>query len=227
MNKKLSYCHLHLTIGELKRNKKDSYIFVGDDNCHYQKFSDGTEEEVDVPYDLPDSWSWEKIGNIFEINPKVTGDDSKDASFIPMEKISAQNKNKFSFEASNWGKIKKNHTQFKDGDVCFAKISPCFENGKAFIAKNLINGIGAGTTELIVLRNDCIDNKYTFYFLANPLFINYCCSTFNGVVGQQRIGTDIVRNYYFPLPPLAEQKRIVEKIEDSFIQLDQITLNLV
>ena len=175
---------------------------------------------------MPERWSWEKVGNIFEINPKVIGDDSKDASFIPMEKISAQNKNEFSFEASNWGKIKKNHTQFKDGDVCFAKISPCFENGKAFIAKNLINGIGAGTTELIVLRNDCFDKKYTFYFLANPLFINDCCSTFNGVVGQQRIGTDIIRNYYFPVPPIAEQKRIVEKIENAFAQLDLITEQL-
>ena len=171
---------------------------------------------------MPERWSWEKVGNIFEINPKVIGDDSKNASFIPMEKISAQNKNEFSFEASNWGKIKKNHTQFKDGDVCFAKISPCFENGKAFIAKNLINGIGAGTTELIVLRNDCFDKKYTFYFLANPLFINYCCSTFNGVVGQQRIGTDIIRNYYFPVPPLTEQKLIVAEIEKIFNLIDSI-----
>ena len=209
---------------ELKRDKKDSYIFVGDDNRHYEKFADGSVKDIEdeIPFEVPEGWSWEKVGNIFEINPKVIGDDSKDASFIPMEKISAQNKNEFSFEASNWGKIKKNHTQFKDGDVCFAKISPCFENGKAFIAKNLINGIGAGTTELIVLRNDCFDKKYTFYFLANPLFINDCCSTFNGVVGQQRIGTDIIRNYYFPVPPLTEQKLIVAEIEKIFNLIDSL-----
>lgn len=144
-----------------------------------------------------------------------------------MERISPQNKNVFSFETAKWGKIKKNHTQFKDGDVCFAKISPCFENGKAFIAKDLVNGIGAGTTELIVLRNEYIEKKYAFYFLANPIFIHECCATFNGVVGQQRIGTDIIRNYFFPVPPLNEQKRIVEKIEYAFTQLDEIILNLV
>lgn len=182
---------------------------------------------IEVPYDLPESWTWVKIGNLFTINPKVTGDDEKDASFIPMERISPQNKNVFSFETAKWGKIKKNHTQFKDGDVCFAKISPCFENGKAFIAKDLVNGIGAGTTELIVLRNEYIEKKYTFYFLANPIFIHECCATFNGVVGQQRIGTDIIRNYFFPVPPLNEQKRIVEKIEYAFTQLDEIILNLV
>ena len=156
----------------------------------------------------------------------MTGDDAKMASFITMENISPQNRNIFSFEASNWGKIKKNHTQFKDGDVCFAKISPCFENGKAFIAKDLINGIGAGTTELIVLRNEYIDRKFTFYFLANPIFVHDCCSTFNGVVGQQRIGTGIIKNYFFPLPPIAEQSRIVEKIEELFIALDSISTTL-
>ena len=83
-------------------------------------------------------------------------------------------------------------------DVCFAKISPCFENGKAFIADGLENGIGAGTTELIVLRNREIDSKYAFYFVSDLNFVRKGCATYSGTVGQQRISMDFVKAYPFP-----------------------------
>ena len=116
-----------------------------------------------------------------------------------MEKIEPNNINKFSFSIDTWGKIKKGHTQFQNGDVCFAKISPCFENGKAFIADGLENGIGAGTTELIVLRNREIDSKYAFYFVSDLNFVRKGCATYSGTVGQQRISLDFVKAYPFPL----------------------------
>lgn len=179
------------------------------------------EKEIEAPYELPEGWKWVRLGDVFSINPKVKADDTLQASFIPMEKIEPNNSNKFSFSLEQWGKIKKNHTQFQDGDVCFAKISPCFENGKAFIASSLENGIGAGTTELIVLRNHEIDCKYTFYFVSDSSFINKGKSTYSGTVGQQRISMDFVKSYPFPLPPFAEQQRIVNRIEILFAKLDE------
>ena len=162
------------------------------------------------------------MGELFEINPKSKADDELTSSFIPMEKIEPNNINKFSFSIDNWGKIKKGHTQFQNGDVCFAKISPCFENGKAFIADGLENGIGAGTTELIVLRNREIDSKYAFYFVSDLNFVRKGCATYSGTVGQQRISMDFVKAYPFPLPPtLAEQQRIVNHIETMFAKLDE------
>ena len=175
-----------------------------------------------APYELPAGWKWCRLGEVFSINPRVQADDALQASFVPMEKIEPDNKNMFSFSVEQWGKIKRNHTQFTDGDVCFAKISPCFENGKAFIARGLENGIGAGTTELIVLRNSEINSKYTFYFISNGAFIRKGRATYSGTVGQQRINMDFVKSYPFPLPPtLAEQQRIVSRIESLFTKLDE------
>ena len=164
-----------------------------------------------------DSWEEKTIGELYTINPKIKADDDIAASFIPMEKIEANAVNRFSFEVKKWGSIKKNHTQFKDGDVCFAKISPCFENGKAFIADGLKNGIGAGTTELIILRNADIDTHFTFYLVTDLSFVRGGCATYSGTVGQQRINMDYVRNYKVSLPTLPEQQEIV-RILDTVLE---------
>ena len=88
------------------------------------------------------------------------------------------------------------------------------------ILDGLKNGIGAGTTELIVLRNPSIDNKYTFLFISSEEFIRHARNTYKGVVGQQRINLDFVKNYPMPLPPLSEQRRLVARIESLFAKLD-------
>lgn len=173
------------------------------------------------PYPLPEGWKWVRLGQVYQINPKVIADDEKLASFIPMERIAPNMKGSFSFEILPWGKIKKGHTQFADGDVAFAKISPCFENGKSMLIKGLKNGIGAGTTELIILRQKYILQKYTFYLISNQNFIQKGICTYNGTVGQQRINMDFVRRYPIPLPPLEVQQRIVERIESLFAKLDE------
>ena len=178
--------------------------------------------EDEIPFEVPEGWAWCRLGSVYEVNPRVIGEDESLASFIPMEKIEANHANLFTYETDSWKIIKKNHTLFQDGDICFAKISPCFENGKAFIASNLVNGIGAGTTELIVLRNELIEKKYTFYFLGCDSFVKDCCYTFNGVVGQQRISSTFVKNHLFPLPPIEEQKRIVTEIEHLFTLINSL-----
>lgn len=172
------------------------------------------------PYALPDEWKWVRLGKIYDVNPKVQADDDLEASFVTMSDISPGIKSQFDFIVRKWGEIKKGHTQFANGDVAFAKISPCFENRKSMILDGLKNGIGAGTTELIVLRNPSIDNKYTFLFISSEEFIRHARNTYKGVVGQQRINLDFVKNYPMPLPPLSEQRRLVAHIESLFAKLD-------
>lgn len=172
------------------------------------------------PYALPDGWKWVRLGKIYDVNPKVQADDDLEASFVTMSDISPGIKSQFDFIVRKWGEIKKGHTQFANGDVAFAKISPCFENRKSMILDGLKNGIGAGTTELIVLRNPSIDNKYTFLFISSEEFIRHARNTYKGVVGQQRINLDFVKNYPMPLPPLSEQHRLVARIESLFAKLD-------
>lgn len=95
------------------------------------------------------------------------------AAFIPMEKTSAGYKSDFTFDLIKWGNIKKKFTHFANGDVAFAKITPCFQNRKSAIFHDLSDGIGAGTTELKVLRpyGNTINRWYLLYFLEFPYFI--------------------------------------------------------
>ena len=201
--------------GKLKKSAlNDSVIFRGDDNKYYEQIGkncvDITEE---IPFSIPANWKWVRIRDVFQLNPKNEADNETLAAFIPMEKISAGYKSDFTFDLVKWGNIKKGFTHFANGDVAFAKITPCFQNRKSAIFHGLPNGIGAGTTELKVLRpyGNTIDRWYLLYFLESPYFIDD--ATFKGTANQQRIVVGYLENKLFPLPPRKHQQRIVEKIE--------------
>ena len=170
--------------------------------------------DEEKPFDIPDNWKWVRLADVYEINPKVNADDNINAAFIPMERISAGFDRSFSYVVQKWSEASKNHTRFCDGDVAFAKISPCFENRKSFVVENLPNSLGGGTTELIILRQKLIDPLFTYYLILDERFIRLGLSTYKGTVGQQRIKNDVMFAYVFPLPPLAKQKRIVAKLEE-------------
>ena len=176
----------------------------------------------DTPYEIPESWSWVKMSDLYKINPKVEAAENDDAAFIPMKRITPGFDDKFTYEIQCWGKASKNHTKFRDADVAFAKISPCFENRKSFIAKDLPNGIGGGTTELIILRQPEMYPEYTYYVVLDQRFINTGAASYKGTVGQQRVQSDVIKNYLVPVPPFYEQKRIVKKVAEAFAILDKI-----
>ena len=207
--------------GKLKKSAlNDSVIFRDDDNKYYEQIGkkcvDITEE---IPFSIPANWKWVRIRDVFQLNPKNEADNETLAAFIPMEKISAGYKSDFTFDLVNWGNIKKGFTHFANGDVAFAKITPCFQNRKSAIFHGLPNGIGAGTTELKVLRpyGNTIGRWYLLYFLESPYFIDE--ATFKGTANQQRIVVGYLENKLFPLPPKEEQQRIVAQIEKLFEQL--------
>ena len=174
------------------------------------------------PYEIPENWAWVKLEDLYEINPKVEAADDTDAAFIPMERISAGFSDSFTFEVQKWSAASKNHTRFADGDVAFAKISPCFENRKSFIATGLPNGIGGGTTELIILRQKEMLLRFTYYVTLDQRFIHEGVASYKGTVGQQRVKSDVIKNYMVAVPPKEEQQRIIEKIESIFSALDTI-----
>ena len=200
--------------GKLKKSAlKNSVIFKGDDNRYYEKIGKTVQcIEDEMSFEIPKSWEWVRLKDIFLINPKNEAEDNTLSAFIPMEKITATYSSKFTYDAVKWGTIKKGFTHFADGDVAFAKITPCFQNRKSVIFHSLPNGIGAGTTELKVLRpfGETIDRWFLLYFLETPYFIDE--AKFKGTANQQRIITGYLENKLFPLPPLTEQQRIVEKV---------------
>ena len=166
----------------------------------------------EVPFEIPQGWEWCRVSSLFQINPRVVANDNISAAFIPMEAISAGYGSEFRYYEKKWGEIKSGYTTFADNDVAFAKITPCFQNRKSAIFEGLPNGIGAGTTELKVLRTygDTINRWFVLYFLESPYFIDE--ATFKGTANQQRIIVGYLENKLFPIPPLSEQERIVGKI---------------
>jgi len=202
---------------KIKKEKNPSVIFRGEDNSYYEKFTLSGEVKCideEIPFEIPNGWEWARISNIFQINPKNICNDELEVAFIPMEKLSAGYGSNYSYEKVKWSKIKKGFTHFANGDIAFAKITPCFQNRKSAVFDKLPNGIGAGTTELKILRTfaETINRFYLLYFLKSPYFIEG--AIFKGTANQQRIISGYLENKLFPLPPLKEQQRIVEEIEE-------------
>lgn len=202
---------------KIKKDKNASIIFRGEDNSYYEKFlSTGEVKCIDdeIPFEIPSNWEWTRISSIFQLNPRVEANDNMLAAFIPMEAISAVYGSDYHYYERKWKEIKSGFTQFADGDIAFAKITPCFQNRKSAVFSNLPNGIGAGTTELKVLRpyGETINRFYTLYFLESPYFIDE--ATFKGTANQQRIVVGYLENKLFPLPPIEEQRRIADKIAE-------------
>jgi type I restriction enzyme S subunit len=108
------------------------------------------------------------------------------------------------------GETKKGYTYFERNDVLLAKITPCFENGKAALASDLEHPIGFGSTEFHVLRPDPkkLDAKYLFYLVWSRRFRYLGQKAMTGAAGQRRVPTEFLKNYEIPLPPLDDQKRI-------------------
>ena len=204
-----------LTEGKLKKKDLvDSVIFKGDDNKYYEKV--GSEINCiddEIPFEIPSNWQWVRLGKVTIVNPRNTISDEMSVGFIPMTNISPGYGNSIECEQRYWKDVKSGFTHIAEGDVAFAKITPCFQNRKSFIAANLPNGFAAGTTELNVLRpyNNTIDTRYLLWFLKSEYFISE--AKFKGTAGQQRVVTDYVLNRLFPLPPVKEQIRISNHLE--------------
>ena len=215
--------------GKIKRDKKGSVIFKGDDNSYYEKIGDTvTCIDEELPFDIPDNWAWIRLSSACIINPKNSIADDTIVSFVPMTLIQDGYANEFTFEQRKWGEVKKGFTHFAENDVGFAKITPCFENRKSVVFRGLCNGYGAGTTELHILRAypDTILPEYFLYLVKTESFISGGKQTFSGAVGQQRVGKEYVYNYFCPVPPLSEQQRIIKKCSDIMTMLNSIEKSL-
>ena len=192
--------------------KRINPSFVPCDNAHYEN--------------VPSNWTVCMVKDVFRINPKTKASDNIDAGFVPMSNIQDSFKNSISFEPRTWGSIKKGYTHFEDGDIVVAKISPCLENRKSAVIDGLPNGIGAGTTELNVFRSDYVHPLYGLFFFKSDYFISQCIGTFNGVVGQQRVSTKTIEDIALPVPPRSEQEQIINKVNELFLVLDNISAEL-
>lgn len=163
------------------------------------------------------------LGDVCEINPskKLALSNDTEISFIPMEAISIDGH----IDVSRSIPVEKikNYTVFREGDILFAKITPCMENGKGAITVGLKNGWGAGSTEFIVLRPDTgiVLPQWVYLFLSQKSFRLNCQQNMTGSAGQKRVPAKYLAKCKIPVPSITEQEQIISRIEELFSQLDK------
>ncbi len=160
-------------------------------------------------------WPLKPIGDICEVNPRLPRghgiSDDQVVSFVPMAAVDEVSGTIQAHQTRPYAEVKKGYTHFMDGDVLFAKITPCMENGKAAIASDLAGGLGFGSTEFHVLRaKEGVLPEWLFYFVRQPAFRSEAKRNFTGTAGQQRVPTTFLASASLPVPPLPEQRRIVD-----------------
>ena len=162
------------------------------------------------------------MSDLFLLNPKSEINDEIEAGFIPMACVEDGFSGNHSFETRKWKDIKKGYCHFQNGDIGVAKISPCFENMKSCILNSLPNGVGTGTTELVILRSLGVYAPFYLYLFKSSWYISQGTKYFKGVVGQQRVNKAIFTELEVPLPSVAEQRKIVAEIKRWFALIDII-----
>ena len=174
-------------------------------------------------------WQNITIGEVVTISPKKEKaiDDDTDVSFSSMHLMSSSLSEHLTYEIKKWADVKKGFTVFRNNDVLLAKITPCFENGKSAVAQDLINGIGTGSTEFMVLRSsNQILPKFLYFLVNTPDFRQAGIHNMPGSVGHKRVPKDFVSTWAFSLPPLAEQTEIVAILESKLNACDQLAAEL-
>ncbi|WP_418284847.1 restriction endonuclease subunit S [Halorubrum sp. DTA46] len=190
--------------------------FESEGNGRYDKYPDYKEIDRSLPT-VPDHWEVRRLKFCAKINPSKNEvedlDPETEVTFLPMENVSEQGEINRE-ETDLLEEVIDGYTYFKDGDVLVAKITPCFENGKGALAKDLKNGIGFGTTEFVVLRPyGQLNNEFAYYVTASNLFRKVGEGRMKGAAGQKRVPDEFFQNFPQPLPPEEEQHAIVEFLD--------------
>ena len=167
-------------------------------------------------------WQTKTLAEVCQIKPpKSEARDKVSASslvsFLPMEDMGIDVKSVQATQTKPLSAVVGSYTYFADGDVLLAKITPCFENGKLGIADGLKNGIGFGSSEYFVFRPDpTVSKEWLYYFLSRETFRLEGAARMSGAVGHKRVSKEFIEEYPIPVPPLAEQQRIVGLLDEAF-----------
>lgn len=175
---------------------------------------------------LPHGWHFVPLATVADINPRrpagrVRGD-HEPTTFVPMAAVDERQGVIAAAETKPYAAVKKGYTYFAEGDVLFAKITPCMQNGKHAIAEGLIDGIGFGTTEFHVIRPGAnLASEWAHFYLRQPKVLRAATAHFTGAVGQQRVPPGFLSTLRIPLPPLAEQKRIAGILKEQLAAVER------
>lgn len=176
------------------------------------------------------SWEIGTIPMFAVVNPSRAGQINllmdTPVSFVPMKAVDDVTGTIAWPETRTFAEVAKGYTWFKEGDVIFARITPCMQNGKAAIARNLVNGIGFGSTEFHVMRpGPKLLAEWLYAFVRNKSFRDDAARHFKGTAGQQRVPQSFLEQKLIPVPPLLEQRQII--VEMNLLQSKAEELKIV
>jgi len=190
----------------------------------YQKIIDGAKQVVDnwkPRIDIDPKWEQRQIQEVAVVNPpqseisNVSSD--LEVSFVPMSDLGSHRMAFTAMTTKPIGELKTgSYTYFKDNDVLVAKVTPCFENGKAGIAMGLTNGIGFGSSEYYVLRcTERVLPEWIYLSIIDTKFRSLAIANMTGTGGLQRVPKQFVKEYCIPIPDLAIQQAIISEINNE------------
>ncbi len=169
---------------------------------------------------IPETWQLTALAIIADINPNLPKEgypSDYEVSFLPMRAVEAKTGKFDGTIVKKYAEVKKGFTSFEDGDVIFAKITPCMENGKVAVVRGLKNGVGFGSTEFHVIRFfDNIIPELYYHYLQQDGFRKEAQMNMTGSAGQLRVPVRFLQNAIVPLPPIPEQGAIIEEIQRQF-----------
>jgi len=166
----------------------------------------------------PKGWPVKRLGDprVATINPKFSGDNvsaDTEVSFVPMADVDEIWGRIVGKQVRKYSDVMRGFTPFRDGDVLFAKITPCMQNGKGAIARNLVNGLGFGSTEFHVLRaGPLVTPEWLFALVRLAWFRRQAESSFTGTAGQQRVPADFLARYEIGCPPIDLQRKFAKAV---------------
>ena len=175
--------------------------------------------------DYPPGWANTPLDEICTINPRVDKnsiDNDSVVSFVPMPAVEAETGQIDVSKTRSFGAVRQGYTPFRKGDVLFAKITPCMENGKMAVVPDLVSEYGFGSTEFHVLRPaDGVDPRFVYHAVSNRAFRSHAEHNMTGAVGQKRVPATILEEHEVGLPPTNEQRRLADRIETLFDEIDR------
>ena len=176
--------------------------------------------------ELPKGWVWATVGQISETNPSIDKKSIPDdllVSFVPMAEVGAENGHINVNNTCPFSEVKKGFTNFLEGDVLFAKITPCMENGKMAIVPALSSGYGFGSTEFHVIRPyDSVNPYFIYYMVSNLSYRKEAAHHMTGAVGQKRVPESFLVNTCMPLPHLEEQLQIISDVQRRLTVIEKL-----
>jgi type I restriction enzyme, S subunit len=176
----------------------------------------------------PKAWTRRRLRFDARINPvksELDLPEDTEVSFVPMDAVGELGGLRLD-QIRELAEVYNGYTYFANGDICVAKITPCFENGKGALAEDLVNGVAFGTTELHVLRPSAqLDPRFLFYLTVAHDFRSHGESEMLGAGGQKRVPENFLKNWTPPLPRIEVQQRIVRFLDEKTARIDALIAN--